>query len=394
MGKVLGNVGVLDLTNASEESISGIDSIDNVGLLLYSEDTAKLIQRLNTQNLGLSLKVPKDCGLVQGQIEMDSQYLKGIKEPLSLCIMGQLVIKPDVMEEDLERAIKEITVSGQIICPERLTGIIQSKCGKSMGKVLRYSSNYSIKMGNLNMNNQFLSSIDKPISIAIMGVVSLMDDMDMDLLDEKIEGIDVMGKVLIREEYLNLFNKKAHSMDQCTIQIIPKGYVYFTEDLYLDPINIKKLNNIRIYSEGLISFDPNITKELLEGHIEKIESKDAIVCTRALKEAVLGLCGDVSTRICDYTGRVLIIDGERKLTQSELKYTPGPITYIVKGDFLIDDNVLPETFMEKVEYIDNFGDITCDTEHYGLIQSKLRISEGDITDRGGFDKANIGVLKL
>lgn len=394
MGKILGNIGVLDITTATPDSISGIDRIGNLGMLLYSTKTAGLMTKLNISNLGISMEVPENYKLIQGKLEMDKNYFKNIKQPVSLIVMGQVIIKPDALEEDIENAIKDIIVNGQIICPENLVSVVQSKCSKLNGKMLAYSGNHSVMMGSFSINNGFLKSIEENVSLALLGKVDFVDNIDEELFNRKIKNMDVIGKMTIKEEYLELLNSKTKDAGLCNTEIIPAGYIYTDSDINLDSITIKRFNYAKLYVSGMICIENGITKEMLRTHIDKIVAEDFIVCRTELKEAVYGLCDDVSVNICDYSEKVFIVEGERKLTQSELKYIPSQVTYIVQGSLSIADDVLPETFMEKVEHIDNFGEIICDAQHYGLVQAKLRTSSGEVMEKGSEEDSNIGYLKL
>ena len=43
MSQRIGNVGLLNLVNATEESVKGIERIENVGLVLYGKENAHLL---------------------------------------------------------------------------------------------------------------------------------------------------------------------------------------------------------------------------------------------------------------------------------------------------------------------------------------------------------------
>lgn len=398
MGKSIGNVGLLDLTSATEESIKGIDNIGNAGVVLYSSGNAHLVSMLNIGNLGTSEEVPEGCKFLQGKVEMDGKYFENVKEPLSLFIAGQVIIKPDVTEDDIENKIKFLSISGQAICPEKLAGVLQSKCSKIQGIIVPYSDNCYINIGKLNIDNSFLKSIGEKTSLAVVGKVSMVDDIDHVLLDQKIDSINITGKALIREEYLDILGARIKSSASCKLGVIPAGYVYTDGDLSLDPVTIKKFDKAKIYVSSMLRFGSDITEEMLKEHITDIKAKGIIVCSNSIKEAVSMLCSDTA-KICGYSKKAVVIDGDHTIMESELKYSPDNISYIVNGDLDIDDEVLPETFIEKVESIDNFGDITCDKEHYGLVQLKLRTNEGDVSVRkNAADEnegiGNIGYLKL
>lgn len=398
MGKSIGNIGLLDLTSATEESVKDIDKIGNAGVVLYSSGNTHLVSLLNIGNLGSSEEVPKGCKFLQGKIEMDRKYFENVKEPLSLFVEGQIIIKADVTEEDIENKIGFLSISGQVICPEKLVGLLQSKCSKIQGNIVPYADNCYINIGKLNIDNPFLKSIREKTTLVVVGKVSAVDDIDHALLDRKIGSVNITGKVLIREEYLDILGSRLRNGASCKLKVIPAGYVYADGDLSLDPIALKKFDNAKIYASGMIRFDSDITAQMLEKHIADIKGADIIVCSSSIEEAVSALCS-CGTKICACSGKIVVIDGDHIMMESELKYSPDNISYIVNGDLDVDSEVLPETFMKKVESIDNFGDITCDKEHYGLVQLKLRTNQGDVSvsedeadENGGI--GNIGYLKL
>ena len=109
-GKVIGNVGHLDLRNASEESVAEIRRIGNVGAIIYSPETAHLIQRLNIGNVGSTLVVPKHTKVATGQTKFDRSYPGSLKEPISLLLVGQLIVEPEVTVEDIEKCVEALYV--------------------------------------------------------------------------------------------------------------------------------------------------------------------------------------------------------------------------------------------------------------------------------------------
>ena len=395
MGKVIGNVGLLDLTTSSEESINEIEQIGNVGMLIYSRETARLASKINIMNLGASEEVPEDCKFISGQVEIDRNYFQNIKSPVSLLLAGQITIKQDVSKEDIENGIKYLSISGQVMCPEKLIGVLQSKCSKINGQLLPYSNNHFISTGKLNIDISFLKATENSVSLLLIGKMTMLDDIPEALFNEKVESINIIGKALVREEYLEMFKRKLRSGSNCKIQVVPRGYSYIADDLKLDTMSIKRFDHAKIYTVGMLQISGDITLELLKNHIEKIQTKDVIVCRKELKEPVFELCDDVTVQICDYSGKVYIIDGEHTLTQSELKYTPEDITYIVRGELTINDDVSPDLMFQKIEHIDNLGDIFCSGEQCGLVQVKLRTSQGDVISKDGHTgNSNMGYLKL
>jgi hypothetical protein len=67
---------------------------------------------------------------------------------------------------------------------------------------------------------------------------------------------------------------------------------------------------------------------------------------------------------------------------------------VVRGTLIIDEDVNPETIMEKVEHIDNTGEIICSSEQYGPVSIKLRMNTGELIDGSEDAGSDYGFLKL
>ncbi|MDQ1329059.1 MAG: hypothetical protein QG641_2348 [Candidatus Poribacteria bacterium] len=132
--KNIGNVGVLDIRKATEESIASIGYIGNIGLLIYSPETAKFILRLNTGNVGGTMEAPPDAKFITGQEEISRDYFKNQKTPLSIAVMGELMVHPDIPIEDIENGLAELRVMGEIYYPEHLASVMGSKLRNITGK--------------------------------------------------------------------------------------------------------------------------------------------------------------------------------------------------------------------------------------------------------------------
>ena len=96
MSRKIGNVGVLDLRKATEESVKNIDQIHNVGLVIYSPETAPLMAGLNIGNMGSSVEVGMEYKLFTGQHELSRDVLEAVNEPMSLVVTGEFVVKSEL----------------------------------------------------------------------------------------------------------------------------------------------------------------------------------------------------------------------------------------------------------------------------------------------------------
>lgn len=407
MKRIIKNVGVLDLRTTKEESVQDIERIENVGLVIYSPETAHIMSMLNFVNLGTSVEATGEFHMLTGQITLRGADLRNYKEPINLLITGQVIIKEDMEPEDVEKGIENLIVTGQIICPEKVAPAIQSKLLNMTGQTLTYSSGARVVIGKLKIDHNLLKSLETPTSFSVIGKVDVTSEFPPALLDEKLESLDVLGKVIAREEYMDVLYRKLKNSAMAKMQAIPRGYVLIDRQLIIDSISIRKFGGDRLYANGEILIQPDVTPQMLKEYISSMRIKRRVICPEDLKEAVLDLSDEPSPELITYTGKLIIIDGEHILTPEELEYASDRLTYIIKGSMEIDSEVDPKIMMSKIEHIDNFGVIRANTKQYGVLQLILRTKQGEIvrTDKheksltgeageGFRETGNIGSLKL
>lgn len=400
MKKVIKNVGLLDIRNATEESINNIERISNVGSVIYSRETAHFMTKLNFGNLGSSMEVPKDCKILTGQVEINKGYMSQLKEPLSLLITGQVIFKNDMDPEDIENGFKSLQIVGQVFCPEKLMSVIQSK-GNITGQIFSYADKAKILIGKIKLDEHFLNSLDENTSLFITGKMEILDEISHELLDKKIKNIQLIGKGVAKEEYAEIFNRKLENRTACKIEIIPEGFTYLAQGISLNRLNIKRFDNAMLYCPQGIIIDADLKVEELKAHISEIIARDGIVCREDMADAAISLCKDPLARILTYKNRLVLIEEEYMLTHEELEYSTEGITFIVKGELHIDMNIDPGLLSERIDCIDNFGEITVSKKHYGIIQNKIRTREGELINRDVHEEAsddntmgNVGYLTL
>ena len=126
-GKVIKNVGVLDIRSTVEETLADIRSVKNVGVLICSPETARLIPKLNLGNVGATIEASVDAKITNGQEILGRDSFKHEGAPLELIANGQVIFTPDIPIEDVEKGLGKLWVNGQLLYPESLEGIIQSR---------------------------------------------------------------------------------------------------------------------------------------------------------------------------------------------------------------------------------------------------------------------------
>jgi len=191
----------------------------------------------------------------------------------------------------------------------------------------------------------------------------------------------LLNQAVIGEDVLEtIFGKLANS-GKCRIVTIPRGAVYIDQDVTLSAAALTQYEQAKLYVTGTLRLESDVTPEALRRAFAGLHTNRMVVCRSELNEAVLELSDSPNVPIFEYSGKLLIIDGEYKLTASELKYTGEAIAFLVNGVLDISDKIDPDALFEKTEKIANYGIIVGSGEHCGVVRSKLHINKGVINNR-------------
>ncbi len=388
MSKIIRNVNILDMSNATMESLEGITAIENVNLLLYHERLVPALTKTSLRNVNLSVAVPSGVMLVNGSCELNKGILSSRSEPLAICVNGRTVVQPDVTEDLLHDGLGLLLVNGKIYCPERLVGELTNKMRSPNCKVIPYMDDAELVMQNAQVNNQFLQSLNPGTKLVFMRAVKMTDDLDQDLLRERIARVEFLGEAYVREEFLTVLNSKLHNRHRCELNVIPSGAQFVDDDLVLDDLTVSRFDQADVYMTGDLRISDKVTVADLEKSIHSLHVGGKVICRKELKVSVYQRCDDVNVSFLDYSGKLLMIDGEYKLTKSELVYTPEKLGLVVSGILNISENVDPELLADKVESVANSGIIKGTEEQCGVIRAKMISNTGLVEDADDEVKEN------
>jgi hypothetical protein len=404
MKKVYRNIGILDIRETSDETIQDIDSFRNIGTILYSRKTAHLLTKLTFRNLGSTIEIPENAQLFTGQMTINNEDLENATEPLNMFITGQVIFGHNVTVENAEKKIGNLGVTGQILCPDRISGILKSKMKNFTGQMVPYPEGSQVIVGKISIDDSYLKAISTPRGLTVIGKVDVTSQLDINLLDEKLTELYIVGSLAAKEEYMEVLNRKMKERAITKVTTYPAGYTIVKN---LDEINantIKQFNNAKLYFSEMVLFDKNITPESLKQHISSLILKEGSLCHEDLYPHIQSLCHELCGKVLTYSGKPIMIEGEHLLTQEELEYAPDKLTYVIKGEMEIDEKTDPELMIKKIEHVDNFGEIKTAPRQYGALQAILRTRSGEVSRESEDSEnepesqeqgvRNVGYLKL
>lgn len=400
-GKVIGNVGVLDLRTATEEAVAEIKQIDNVGEVLCTPETAGLVLHLNIGNMGTILEIPADAKMISGQTVINRDFFKSQTEASTIVISGQAIIKPEVTADDIKGGLGDLIITGQILCPEHLAGVIQSKARDLQGQVLVYNPQAKLVMGNLTLDEHYLRALPDASELMVTGRLNASQVLPNDLLEQKIQKIQVGNRVVCREENAQvLMARLDDKAGSPKMTIIPAGFELVEQPLVLDAGLLGALPGRKLYCTRPVQIGEDVTAEVLDQALDALAAESLLVCPAALQPTIAQKCNLLQTQAIFYQGELWLVEGESTLLATRFDYLADKATLIVRGELTVAPEVEPRVLAERLDKVHLFGEIFCTPQQMAALQSRLGINQGELLDAtaaeatGENEIGNVGILKL
>ena len=401
MGQRIGNVGLLNLLNATEESVMAYESFGNVGAVLYRTGQAHLLALLNIGNMGRAIEVPEGYGYYNGVLNIDASYLDSLDGELKLVVNGLAIIGPDVRPEKLATALLKVNIHGEIYVPAGLEGVASRIFPEGNHEVKVYEgAKPRFENGSFILSHAFLQSVENPVNLVVNGMLTLPKDLDTALFTEKIQQIQVNGMISVHEEHAPYLYKKMDTASNGVVEVIPAGYDVLKKMLRLNSRSIKSFRSKKLLTKKPLIFERDISREAFEKAVEKIDSKSFIICSEELEDLVYEKLERLETEVLSFADHFAFIEGEQQWSLQQLLSWERPVNLIVDGVLKLDNDVTADALSDKLATLDLFGEIQVQPELTGVLQRKLRVSEGRIKAKGQMQEQsdtnvqNVGELAL
>lgn len=378
--KIIHNLNILDLRNATEESVAEIGEIGNLNLLIYSKETAHLVTRIKVGNLNGTVELPASATLrqVTGQVTIGRGYF-GEQEPIVLVATGQITIEPDVVAEEVEAALDGLTVTGEFICPRHVAGVIRAKASHVTGQIVTYPPFARVKFDGLTLDEHYLRALDDGTELAVVGRLHVPQVLPNDLLEQKIKKLFVSGKIECHEE--NAHAIQARLVDGSgNVKTIPAGFELVKRPLVLDATLLSSLPAKKLYCTERVQIEGDVNSSALDKHLDSLISEDMVLCPAALKDVLVKKCDLLKNRVVFYEGELWLVDDERELQAFHFDYLEGKATLVVTGEATLDSELDPKVLADRLAKVHNLGLIRCTPEQMAAIEARLGMRDGDLKD--------------
>jgi hypothetical protein len=400
MSQRIGNVGLLNLVNATEESVKGIERIENVGLVLYGKENAHLLTRLNIGNIGSSVEIPDGYRLFNGVFTLDQNYLSSIDEPVFLLVNGIVIIDKNVQADQVQAGQLNLMVNGKVYSPSHLSGMAGKMLSKGSGSVETYhGAPPRLENGKFILTNSFLQSIEESLYLVVNGKITFAQDLDLDLFNEKISKLEINGKIILFENQETYLYKKVDSLTG-KVEVIPAGYDVLGKQLRLNSRSIRRFRKKKWYTNKPIIIESDVSREMLTKAIEKIHSTSVVICHEEVEDLVYELLSLMETEVLSYENSFIVIDGEEVWSNDQFLALDQSVSVIVNGQLTLDRDVSEEVLRTKVSSLDVLGDVIVrEKKLKGTLQNVVRLNTGTIEEEKGKENTgstlqNVGELSL
>lgn len=378
-GTVIGNVNVLDLTRATEQSVAAIKKIGNVNVLIYSKENASLVPRLAIENLNISLEVQAKYKLTTGQLMISEESTQEGDEPVHHVVVGQMLVEPDVTAADLERMLGSLVLVGQVICPESAMGVLKAKMTQMVGQLIAYSSSGRLMKGRVTLDEGLLMELEDGIELVVLGTLSVPQVLPADLLERKIGRLQVIGSVRCPEENAGTIRARLTN-GSGRMEVVPTGYVLVEKPLVLDNAFLEVLPGSKLYCLAGVQIEADVKADRFDARIEGLISKELVLCPSALRVLLASKCNLLETRVVFYEGTLWLVRGEEWLAASRFEYLEGKATLVVEGELTVDAEVEPGMLAERLDKVYNLGSISCTAEQRSALEARLGSNDGEFVD--------------
>lgn len=369
--KAYKNIGTLDLRKATEEDFKAIESIENIGILIATEQQMPLLGSVKQSNIGSMITLADGVQLVMqnGAYQLSKKMLETLENQICLVVNGKLIIEP-IHDTQLLNKIYRGTVNGRVVIMEDDFGVLAGKFQVN-GDTLIYKSGERLVEGKFELIDDNLYGVTARTHMAVSHLIAL-DAFDENLFNETFENIRILGSLVVSRENIRKIAGKIENYLEVEKHVISPEYQYF-DKLTLDVHALKQLKSTKLYVKGKLVVDVPA-----EAVMEKVSG---IICHTlevnvADSSEILGIVEKVEN--------VKVMDPDAVTNMSAMIITDYYLSTLKSlsimnyGSLKFDESITPDMLEEKLVKIENFGVIKCPEYLYGIIMKKIKVNHGVI----------------
>jgi hypothetical protein len=192
-------VGVLDLLHVTPEDLERTTSIGDVGTVLVRESMAGRLSAIPMHKVGSVVAVPDGGRLVtnMGVVKLPGEALAASgHEDEVLLVVGPLVITTPV-----ERvAYRRLVVVGVLVAPKGSEAALASVALTGVSTFYSLGAAPRTVIGEESWSREFFEELPEPVTLVVVGAVTVEPGVTRDLLREKVSSIALVGTLRAPKE--------------------------------------------------------------------------------------------------------------------------------------------------------------------------------------------------
>lgn len=378
----IGNVNILVLQKATEESVAMIDQIGNVNMVAYSRETAALLARIKIGNINCSAFVPPGAEVQphMGETVIRAGDLDGESHPpVFMLAMGQLIFGEDLTETQIEKNLAGLVFMGDLIYPDSLANVVQRKTLQRMGSATSYPVFTRVKFGSLTLDERYLDNLPTNIDLAVVGNLNVPKVLSNSRLEQKLQKLFVSGRITCHAENAEVLQSR-RTGNSDAVKVIPAGFEWVDTPLTLDRDHLALLPSKKIYCTQRLLITDDIDAAMLDSALEYIVGEELILCPSAAKATFMQKCDVFHSKVVFYEEKLLLVENEDShgLRVARLNSLKGKATLVVTGTLPLDKEVPPVLLTERLAKVHNLGIIEGSFEQLDAIEALLGLREGEL----------------
>jgi hypothetical protein len=380
-GTKYGNINILYLRNATEESIANIQSIGNVNLLAYTKKTASLVPGLKISNINTTVELPENVKLQNsfGKTTINQAMFSHMQEPVFLLCFGQTIVEADASAADIEKWIQGMSIFGQLICPEDMLGLVKSKAPQVFGDTQTYPRYPRVQFSFLTLDERSLQQMPDATELAVINGVNIPKVLPNELITRKLKKLYVSGVVTCHEENFAALQAVLETGKK-PIEVIPDGYELIEKPVTLDSYLLEALPSRRLYCQERVTIAADVEAALLERSIESLKCQGMVLCPAALRGVLAKKMNLLEAKVVFYEGELIEMEGSHNLSSARLEMIPDKATLMITGELHVKPDVKPEQILGKLAKVHYMGAIHGTSAQLAAIEARAGISEGILLD--------------
>jgi hypothetical protein len=223
-------------------------------------------------------------------------------------------------------------------------------------------------MSPLTINAAYLSSFSSPKLLVSMGRVLVEPDVTPELIDEKIAGIALMGKLICPEPLVGPLHSKAAMLMGKTVPY-PKGAILVTHSLTLDDAFLNTLDDgSYVVVIGSLRVLNDVTSSLIERKVRVLQVYGSIQCRQEHALAIKARLTDEESMTVVPAGH-RVVEGNLTLDELTLQSLANERLFCV-GDVIIGNDVDSRALDRAVDTIASMGAILCQARLKDVLKTK------------------------